>query len=199
VLLFSSEEVLGALPAVSSSVVKSAELLRPPKRDWGCVERQIQMLQEGAAQHRLTLFHQLCETLITPLDPEDLFQLSGMMIYTLDAIAASGESFRHWFPAEPPSPLVDLCTLLTYACNSLDLTLRAFLNKKLNPEQFREFPIIRAKANRIVNIALAELFRTEADTTMLLRERELYKHPHAAVARCCETAAALRSFGLKNG
>ena len=89
--------------------------------------------------------------------------------------------------------------MLTIACSSFDGALRGFLHKKLKTEQFREFPLIRARANQIVNSALAELFDTETDTTVLLRKRELYKHPHAAVARCCEAATALRSIALKNG
>ena len=122
-----------------------------------------------------------------------------MMISTMDEIAASSESFRLWFPVKPPASLVELCALLTIACSAFDGALRAFLHKKLKTEQFREFPVIRARANQIVNSALAELFDTETDTTVLLRKRELYKHPHAAVARCCEAATALRSIALKNG
>ena len=78
--LFPTQEVTGCLPAVSSTVVEGAKLL--------------QAIQESAAQHKPSLFHELCHTLITPLDPEDLFRLSGMMISTMDEIAASSESFR---------------------------------------------------------------------------------------------------------
>ena len=183
--LFPTQEVIGCLPAVSSTVVEGAKLL--------------QVIQECAAQHKPTLFHELCHTLITPLDPEDLLSLSGMMISTMDEIAASSESFRLWFPVKPPASLVELCALLTIACSAFDGALRGFLHKKLKTEQFREFPLIRARANQIANSALAELFDTETDTTVLLRKRELYKHPHAAVARCCEAATALRSIALKNG
>lgn len=197
--LFPTQEVIGCLPAVSSTVLEGAKLLQALDGDWPNVERQIQALQECAAQHKSALFHELCHTLITPLDPEDLLRLSGMMISTMDEIAASSESFLLWFPVKPPASLVDLCALLTTACNAFDETLRAFLHKRLETEQFREFPIIRARANQIVNSALAELFDTETDTTVLLRERELYKHPHAAVVRCCEAATALRSIALKNG
>jgi len=145
------------------------------------------------------LFDELCQTLITPLDPEDLFQLSRRMTSTLDEIAASSESFLCWFPKKPPALLVELCALLTTACSAFDETLRAFLHKKLETEHFRSFPSIRARANEILNSAFAELFDTETDTTVLLRKRELYKHPHAAVVRCCEAATALRSISLKNG
>jgi uncharacterized protein Yka (UPF0111/DUF47 family) len=199
VQLFSSEEVLGCLPAVSLAVVEGAQLLKPLNGDWPGVERQIQDLQERAVQHKAALFHQLCRTLITPLDPEDLLKLSSMLISTLDEIAASSEDFRLWFPAQPPSSLVKLCTLLTEACEALDGALRAFLRKKVKPEQFRDFPVMRAKANRILNAAVAELFDTEAETKVLLRKRNLYRHPHAAIVRCCETATTLRSIALKNG
>jgi len=199
VSLFPSPEVTECLPAVSSTVREGAELLQALNGDWPGMERQIQALQECAARHKASLFNELCHTLITPLDPEDLFQLSGRMISTLDEIAASSELFLLWFPVHPPTSLVKLCTLLTEACSEFDEALRAFLRKKLHPEQFRQFPRIRARANRIVNTALAELFDTESDTTVLLRKRELYKHPHAAIARCCEAATALRSIALKNG
>jgi hypothetical protein len=43
------------------------------------------------------------------------------------------------------------------------------------------------------------LFETETDSAILLQKRDLYKHPHAAVALCCQTAASLRSIVLKNG
>jgi uncharacterized protein Yka (UPF0111/DUF47 family) len=199
VSLFPTQEVTGCLPAVSSTVLEGAELLQTLNGDWPAVERQIQVLQECAARHKSSLFQELCHTLITPLDPEDLFQLSGRMISTLDEIAASSESFLLWFPVSAPAPLIELCALLTTSCNAFDETLRAFLRKKLDTEQFREFPKIRARANQIVNAALAELFDTETDSKVLLRKRELYKHPHAAVARCCEAAVALRSIALKNG
>ncbi|MEO8129091.1 MAG: hypothetical protein ABJF23_33490 [Bryobacteraceae bacterium] len=197
--LFPTPDVTECLPAVSSTVREGAELLQPLKGDWPAVERQIQVLQECAARHKASLFNELCHTLITPLDPEDLFQLSGRMISTLDEIAASSELFLLWFPVHPPASLVELCALLTEACTAFDDTLSAFLRKKLDPAQFRDFPRIRARANQIVNSALAELFDTETDTNVLLRKRELYKHPHAAVVRCCEAATALRSIALKNG
>lgn len=181
------------------AVVEGAGLLSPVNADWRAVDQRIRTLHETAIRHKTDLFRQLCNTLITPLDPEDLMQLSNRMVATLDEIAAAIGTFRLWFPAQPPRPLIELCNLLTHASTTLDQTLRAFLNKKLKPEHFREFSTIRVQANQILNSALGELFDTETDTTVILRKRDLYRHPHAAVVRCCETAVALRTIALKNG
>jgi uncharacterized protein Yka (UPF0111/DUF47 family) len=204
VLLFASDVVHGHLPNVSKTVVAGAELLITEAR--ACTrgelivfDQKMQGLRGRAEIQKSALFEQLCHTLITPFDHDDLFLLSKMLGSTMDEILGASEILRSWPDPPAPDSVQDLCRVVGEACHAVDRTVRKFLDNKLEARDFRDFFRIRDKANEILNLALGRLFETETDSTILLQKRDLYKHPHAAVALCCQTAASLRSIVLKNG
>jgi uncharacterized protein Yka (UPF0111/DUF47 family) len=204
VLLFSTDVVHGHLPDVSKTVVAGAELLIAEAGACAPGEligfhQKMQGLRGRARIQKSALFEQLCHTLITPFDHDDLYLLSKMLGSTMDEILGASEILRSWPYPPAPESVQDLCRVVGEGCHAVDRTVRKFLDKKLEARDFRDFVRIRDEANEILNLALGRLFETETDSTILLQKRDLYKHPHAAVTLCCQTAASLRSIVLKNG
>jgi uncharacterized protein Yka (UPF0111/DUF47 family) len=204
VLLFSSDVVNGYLPDVSKTVVASADLLivEAGARSGGELigfHQKLQGLRGRVRIQKSALFKQLCDTLITPFDHDDLYLLSKMLGSTMDEILGASEILRSWPYPPAPESVQDLCRIVGEGCRALDRNIRAFLGKKIQPEDFRDFFRIRDEANQTLNLALGRLFESERNSTVLIQERDLYKHPHLAVVLCCQTAATLRSIVLKNG
>jgi uncharacterized protein Yka (UPF0111/DUF47 family) len=101
VLLFSTDVAHGYLPDVSKTVVSGAELLITQAA--ACTRgelidfhRKMQSLRSRARIQQSALFEQLCRTLITPFDHDDLYLLSKMLGSTMDEILGASEILRSW-------------------------------------------------------------------------------------------------------
>jgi uncharacterized protein Yka (UPF0111/DUF47 family) len=75
------------------------------------------------------LFKQLCDTLVTPFDHDDLYLLSQMLSYTMDEIVSASEILQSWPYPPAPEPVQDLCRMVAEGCRALDRNIRAFLDK----------------------------------------------------------------------
>lgn len=170
------------------------EFMRRPSEELGVAIDQAEKKADGL---RRELIEAINRTLITPIDREDIFALSGALDDMIDYAASTVEEML-LFEASTNGFMTDLADGLYEEARHVTRAVEALatMDKRLQEH------IIAAKKseNRVEHIyreALAELFRGR-DTITILKLREIYRHLSNAADRGDEAADILSDILVKN-
>lgn len=166
-----------------------SEYLVADREEGRQLAEQIIFNEREADDLRRILIDKLNQTLITPIDREDLFGLSRGIDDIIDAAKHTVEEI-HLFKIEPTHELRTMVKVLEKGSLEIYDALR---NLRKYPNVAKEHAI-RAKnteneMNHIYLAALAKLFDDSANSAgYMLKMREVFRHLNRSSDRCDETA-----------
>jgi len=143
-------------------------------------------------------FIKLNQTFITPLDPEDIHNLSSKLDDVLDGIEDSVHRMVSYRVASVPPTVIALAEIIYNCCRALD---KAFAALEKNDEVMVhciEINRLENEADTVVREAVSELFDHENDAILVIKLKEIYDFLEGTVDRCEDVADVLQNVVVKN-
>ena len=159
---------------------------------------QIQSLETQADELIHEVFLRLNQTFITPLDPEDIHELSTSLDNVIDAIEDSAHRMVAYH-LDPISPvMVHICDMIRKCGASLLKAFQAFEKGEPVLAHCIEVNRLENETDKVVRKAIAELFEHETDPIKIIKFKEVYEFLEAATDYCEDVTDVLQTVVVKN-
>jgi predicted phosphate transport protein (TIGR00153 family) len=141
----------------------------------------------------------LNQTFLTPLDPEDIHNLSSKLDDVLDWIEETAHRLVA-YRVDPVPPQVHTAADTVAQCTVI--MSRAFEALPHKNKSVTEYCIevnrLEGQVDVLVRDALSELFRAEGDAIVLVKLKEIYDSLEETADRCEDVADVLQNVVVKN-
>ncbi len=152
-----------------------------------------------------TVTHQCVEalhkTFITPIEREDVHRLISRLDDILDYVEAAAERIILYEIDELTPEVRELAQVLVKAAERLAVTLHGLRDMK-HAEPILEACVdvnrLENEADAILRIAVARLFREEANPITVIKWKEIYEDLESASDRCEDVANIVEGIVLEN-
>lgn len=164
----------------------------------GALADKVMDLEHEADDVRRVLIDALNQTLVTPIDREDLFRLSRTIDDVIDSAKSTVEEVQ-CFQVTPTGALVEMTQILEKGAFEL---LAALKSLRDHPNVAKEHAIKAKQAeNHMHHVylrALTDLFNDSSITPgYMFKLREIYRHLNRSSDRCDEAANVIMDIIVK--
>jgi hypothetical protein len=197
-------EIIDRLEMQSANLLKATGALLELISNFDNVnERKAKIKDLEHEGDRIThdLYMLLDKTFVTPLDREDISNLTGAVDEILDYTDGTAERFVLFKIKEPTSYMLELSKILLSASQEVHLLmtrLRGFKNSANLIEHCRNISKYEHEADTIYRTAIAELFETN-NPVEIIKLKEIYETLEGAIDRCADVADVFEDIALKYG
>jgi uncharacterized protein len=144
------------------------------------------------------VFTRLNQTFITPLDPEDIHNLSTALDNVLDGIEDTTHRLVSYRIDPIPPVMVELSEIVASCAKSLRSAFEALEKGGPIMEHCIEINRLENEADRIGRSAVVDLFNKEKDPIALIKLKEVYEFFENTVDSCEDVADVLQNVVVKN-
>lgn len=175
-------------------------------RDPACTPAKLAVSLQKLEHEGDALVHEieelLAKTFVTPIDREDIHQLSQVIDDVTDLANGAARACDLLGVPRPSEEMLALIDMLGTAAEQLAKTLPNLRLRRFEPlmNETRAVRGLEKDADRIFRAAISKLYRSEdVDVKVLLREREVLEDLENAVDRCERVAMVLATLAVKHG
>lgn len=147
------------------------------------------------------IFDKLNRTFITPIDREDIHQITSELDDVLDFILATADRFVLYKIKKPTPETIKLTEVLISAIEVLGKAVYSLKDRK-HSRRTLDYCV---EANRLENdgdmihkSAIAELFSDGKDAVEIIKWRDIYEHLESAIDKCEDVADTVEGIVVKN-
>ena len=194
------------LEAQARVAVRAAQEFHTLSRDFTQLEAYAERIEEIEHEgDRLTheLQNKVTATFITPIDKEDLRDLSQSLDDVIDFIEAAAARAALYKLTEPRNDLRILTELLVQATEvtaEAIAELQLGFNRESIKDKLKEIHTLENASDRAFRTALADLFdEPGVDALYVIKWKEMYDRIETAVDKCEDIAKTLGTMLVKYG
>jgi predicted phosphate transport protein (TIGR00153 family) len=183
-------------------IIHAAKLLHDLVHDFADARAKLHAVKEvehAGDQVTHEIIKRLNTTFITPIDREDIHDLSTRLDDVLDFIEASAERLVVYRIKEPTSACRALADVIVKTAEATDRVIHCL------PSMDQAFHQHAVEVNRLENAAdellrdsLAQLFEEQADPIEVIKWKEIYETMEIVTDRCEDVANVIEGIILKN-
>jgi predicted phosphate transport protein (TIGR00153 family) len=144
------------------------------------------------------LLKKLNQTFITPLDPEDIHNLSSKLDDVLDGIEETAHRVSAYKVDPIPQPIVELAGLVLKSALVIKKAFEALQSGGSLLEHCIEINRLENEGDRIGRAAVTQLFLEEKDPIVVIKLKEIYDSVEDTIDRCEDVADVLQNVAVKN-
>jgi predicted phosphate transport protein (TIGR00153 family) len=141
----------------------------------------------------------LNRTFVTPLDREDIYDLSSTMDDVLDNIEATADAMILYKVTEPQDHARQMAAVIAEATHVLRMGIDGL---EMRPKNLRDHWIevnrLENEGDRISRDAVAELFDGQMTCADIIKWKDIYNLLESAIDECEHVANIIESVVLKN-
>ncbi len=148
-----------------------------------------------------TIFHELNKTFITPIDREDVSQLTSRLDDIMDYAYGVANRLYLYEIKEPTKAMKDFSQCLVKLVEKIVFALgklKELKNSKEIQDACIEINSLENTADEILSNAVSELFK-EKDVIKIIKLKEIYEAFETATDRCEDVADIITDVVAKNG
>ncbi len=160
--------------------------------------KQISDLEHRGDEVIHEIFTRLNQTFITPIDPEDIHNISSALDDVMDGIEDTSHRLVSYKIDPVPPKMVVLAELVAKCAASLESAMSAL--EKGGPTMVHCIEINRLEneADGVGRSAVVDLFENESDPIRLIKLKEVYDFFEATIDSCEDVADVLQNVVVKN-
>jgi len=162
------------------------------------VATEINVLEHRGDEVIHELFTRLNQTFITPIDPEDIHNLSSALDNVLDGIEETSHRLVSYRIHPIPPTMVKLSEIVASCSRALKAAFEALEQNGPIMEHCIEINRLENEADLIGRSAVAELFDQETNPITLIKLKEVYEFFEATIDNCEDVADVLQNVVVKN-
>ncbi len=144
------------------------------------------------------VFKRLNQTFITPLDPEDIHNISSALDDVLDGIEDTAHRLVSYDIDPIPRDMTELAGIVDACAKSARQAFQALERKGNILEHCIEINRLENEADLISRSAVAHLFHKEKDPITLIKLKEVYEFFENTIDRFEDVADLLQNVAVKN-
>jgi uncharacterized protein len=160
--------------------------------------REIKRIESAGDAITHTIFRNLNQTFITPIDREDIYALASCIDDVLDFVEAAADRLVVFKIEQPTQEAIQLVDIIYRSCEELGLGIAQLGKLKDMNATFVTVNSLENEADRITRDAIARLFENEKDPIMLIKWKEIYESLEEGTDRCEDVANVLERILLKH-
>lgn len=145
------------------------------------------------------LMRRLSQTFITPLDREDIHQLSSTIDDVLDLIDAASSRLVMYRLEQVRPGVADLARILHQATGEVVAAVRVLEKHHHVLEHCIEINRLENEGDRHCRTLISRLFEEEKDPVQLMKWKEIIEVLETAIDKCEDVADVLETVVLKSG
>jgi len=162
------------------------------------VATEIHVLESKGDEVIHEIFTRLNQTFITPIDPEDIHNLSSALDNVLDGMEDAAHRLVSYHIKTIPAPMVTLCELVAACAKALQAAFTALEKGGSVMQHCIEINRLENEGDLIGRSAIVELFDKESDPITLMKLKEIYDFIEATLDSCEDVADVLQGVVVKN-
>jgi predicted phosphate transport protein (TIGR00153 family) len=162
------------------------------------VATEINVLEHRGDEVIHELFTRLNQTFITPIDPEDIHNLSSALDNVLDGLEDTSHRLVSYRIHPIPPTMVTLSEIVASCSRALKKAFEALEQDGPIMEHCIEINRLENEADLIGRSAVAELFDQETNPITLIKLKEVYEFFEATIDSCEDVADVLQNVVVKN-
>jgi predicted phosphate transport protein (TIGR00153 family) len=159
---------------------------------------EISVLEHRGDEVIHSIFTRLNQTFITPLDPEDIHNLSSALDNVLDGIEDTAHRLVSYEINPVPRDMVELAEIVNSCAVSVKKAFEALAQKGQFLEHCIEINRLENEADLITRAAVADLFHKQKDPITLIKLKEVYEFFENTIDRFEDVADVLQNVAVKN-
>jgi len=144
------------------------------------------------------IYTRLNQTFITPIDPEDIHNLSAALDNVLDGMEDTSHRLVSYKIDPIPPTMVTLAEIVASCAAALKKAFEALQKNGNIMEYCIEVNRLENEADRIGRSAVVELFDKEKDPITLIKLKEVYEFIESTIDSCEDVADVLQNVVVKN-
>jgi uncharacterized protein len=159
---------------------------------------EINVLEHRGDEVIHELFTRLNQTFITPIDPEDIHNLSSALDNVLDGVEDTAHRLVSYRIDPVPAPMVKLSEIVSSCAKALKAAFEALENSGPIMEHCIEINRLENEADLIGRASVVDLFDNEKDPITLIKLKEVYEFFEGTIDSCEDVADVLQNVVVKN-
>jgi len=159
---------------------------------------EINVLEHRGDEIIHEIFTRLNQTFITPLDPEDIHNVSSALDNVLDGMEDTAHRLVSYHIDPIPPNMVTLAEMVWNCSKALKSAFEALEKKRPVMEHCIEINRLENEADLIGRSAVVDLFSKEKDPITLIKLKEVYDFFEETIDSCEDVADVLQNVVVKN-
>ncbi|WP_223068842.1 DUF47 domain-containing protein [Paenibacillus caui] len=147
-----------------------------------------------------TIITELNKTFITPIERDDIMELTTTMDDVMDGLEATVSRFYMYHLGKPDKYIVQFAEILRTSAYEIQKAVHLLSSKKLLA--IREHTIrlndLENQGDDLLRICINELFKTVTDPIELIKKKEIYERLETTTDACEHVANMLESIIMRN-
>ena len=144
------------------------------------------------------IFTRLNQTFITPIDPEDIHNISSRLDDVLDGIEETAHRLVVYHVDPIPDHMVALAEVVSACARSLNRAFTALEKDAPMMEHCIEINRLENEGDNVGRAAVAELFEKESNAITVIKLKECYDILESTIDSCEDVADVLQNVQVKN-
>jgi predicted phosphate transport protein (TIGR00153 family) len=162
------------------------------------VATEISVLENRGDEVIHEIFTRLNQTFITPIDPEDIHNLSSALDNVLDGVEDTAHRLVSYRINPIPATMITLSEIVASCARSLKKAFEALEQNGTIMDHCIEINRLENEADLIGRSAVVDLFDKENDPITLIKLKEVYEFFEATIDSCEDVADVLQNVVVKN-
>ena len=159
---------------------------------------EISVLESRGDELIHSIFQRLNQTFITPLDPEDIHNISSALDNVLDGIEDTAHRLVSYEIEVIPRDMVELANIVNACAIAAKSAFEALEQKGPLLVHCIEINRLENEADLISRAAVADLFHKQKDPITLIKLKEVYEFFENTIDRFEDVADVLQNVAVKN-
>ena len=159
---------------------------------------EISVLEHKGDEVIHEIFTRLNQTFITPIDPEDIHNISSALDNVLDGVEDTSHRLISYRINPVPPTMITLAEIVASCSKALTSAFIALEASGPIMEHCIEINRLENEADLIGRAAVADLFDQEKDPITLIKLKEVYEFFEATIDSCEDVADVLQNVVVKN-
>lgn len=159
---------------------------------------EITVLESRGDEVIHSIFNRLNQTFITPLDPEDIHNVSSALDNVLDGIEDTAHRLVSYGIDPIPRDMIELANIVNGCAVAAKQAIQALEQKGPILEHCIEINRLENEADLISRAAVADLFHKQKDPITLIKLKEVYEFFENTIDRFEDVADVLQNVAVKN-
>ena len=159
---------------------------------------EINVLEHRGDEVIHELFTRLNQTFITPIDPEDIHNISSALDNVLDGIEDTAHRLISYRINPVPPTMIKLSEIVASCSRAMTSAFQALERGGPIMEHCIEINRLENEADLIGRSSVVELFDNEKDPILLIKLKECYEFFEGTIDSCEDVADVLQNVVVKN-
>jgi len=147
-----------------------------------------------------TIITELNKTFITPIERDDIMELTTTLDDVLDGLEATASRFYMYQLTDPDEYIVQFAEILRQSAYEIQKAIHLLSQKKLLA--IREYTIrlndLENQGDEVLRMCIKNLFATVPDPIELIKRKEIYERLETTTDACEHVANVLESIIMRN-